>query len=62
MSPQKNRITLSQIMAILALIGILLSVVGTAWISQQPVSNTSPESVVSGEAAVPVPLEPIVQK
>lgn len=56
----KNRITLSQVMAILALLGILLSVVGTTWISQQPVSNTSLEPITSGEVSVPV--EPIVQK
>ena len=61
MSSNNNR-TLSQIMAVLALLGILLSVVGTTWISQQPVSNTSPESIVSGETQVPVDPIPVVQK
>jgi len=44
----KNHKTLSQVMAILALIGILLSVVGTAWLSQQPIpQNASIDSMIS---------------
>ncbi|MEI6711286.1 MAG: hypothetical protein WCK88_03540 [bacterium] len=38
---KRNRITLSQVMAVLALIGILLSVVGTTWLSQQPIPQSS---------------------
>lgn len=42
---KKIRITWVQVMAILALFGILLGVVGTAWISMMPVTTdvvTSP--------------------
>jgi hypothetical protein len=49
---KKIRITLSQVMAILALMGILLSVVGTAWLGQQPIPATVTPQVmplVSGE-------------
>lgn len=38
---KKVRITVAQIMAILALMGILLSAIGTAWITQLP--TTTPE-------------------
>ncbi len=50
---KKVRITLAQVMAILALMGILLSAVGTAWISQLPASS-SPEVIMSGEN-IPTP-------
>lgn len=49
-------------MAVLALLGILLSVVGTTWISQQPASNTSLEPIVSGESQVSVDPISVVQK
>lgn len=54
---KKIRITLSQVMAILALLGILLSVVGTAWLGQQPIPTVTPEimPVVSGEVIPTVP-------
>lgn len=58
---KRMRITLSQVMAILALIGILLSVVGTTWISQQPVPTISPDAIISGEIPVTTEL-PVVQK
>lgn len=57
----KNHITLSQVMAMIALLGILLSVVGTTWISQTPIP-TSSESVISGEQMVVSPELPVVQK
>jgi len=47
---KKVRITLSQIMAILALLGIFLSVIGTAWIGTQPLPATSP--LISGEQKI----------
>jgi|GEM_PF-4407227 len=50
---KKVRITLSQIMAILALIGILLSVVGTAWIGQQPIPPTPSEPIIMSGEAIP---------
>jgi hypothetical protein len=40
---RKIRITFSQVMAILALMSILLSVVGTAWMSHQPAPAVAPE-------------------
>ena len=40
----KRRVTVVQILAILALLGILFTIVGTAWIYQMPASPT-----VSGE-------------
>ena len=55
---KKARITLSQIMAILALLGIFLSIVGTAWIGRQPVvSEPIPgtEPLVSREKTIPTP-------
>lgn len=48
----KVRITWVQVMAILALFGILLGVVGTAWISTLPASATpSSDSLVSAEVS-----------
>jgi hypothetical protein len=41
---KKIRITVAQIMAILALMGILLSVVGTAWIGQSSAPVMAPTS------------------
>lgn len=61
----KPRTTLAQVMAILALLGILLSVVGTAWIGTQPLPSTVP--LISGEqniqsTSVPVILPPTSEK
>lgn len=55
---KKSRITLSQIMAILALVGILLSVVGTAWLTQMPISADSDNAnaVMSWEVSL-IPSE-----
>jgi len=39
---KKFRITWVQIMAIIALFGILLGVIGTAWISLLPMDTASP--------------------
>ena len=47
---KKIRITLAQVMAILALLGIFLSVIGTAWIGTQPLPATAP--VISGEQKI----------
>ncbi len=58
---KKNRITLSQVMAVLALLGILLSVVGTTWIGQQPIPSSSP-NIISGEQIPASSEAPIVQK
>jgi hypothetical protein len=50
---KKNRITVSQVMAILALLGICLSVVGTTWLGQQSIPQpTPPGPLVSGEEIV----------
>jgi len=48
---KKIRITLAQVMAILALLGIFLSVIGTAWIGTQPLPVTAP--LISGEQNIP---------
>ncbi len=42
---KKVRITLAQIMAILALMGILLSAVGTAWITQLSPTTSEIKSI-----------------
>jgi len=47
---KRIRITVSQVMAILALIGILLSVVGTTWIGQQSIPTVPTPTLISGEA------------
>lgn len=49
----KIRITWVQVMAILALFGILLGVVGTAWISMMPTSVPADNSpTVSAEVSL----------
>ncbi|MFA6080686.1 MAG: hypothetical protein WC753_04410 [Candidatus Gracilibacteria bacterium] len=50
---KKISITLAQVMAILALLGISLSVVGTAWIGTQPLPRTDP--LMSGEQNIQIP-------
>ncbi len=46
----KFRITWVQVMAILALFGILLGVVGTAWLGMMPAtSSTIPAPTISAE-------------
>ncbi|MBP7806458.1 hypothetical protein KA057_02130 [Candidatus Gracilibacteria bacterium] len=46
----KIRITWVQVMAILALFGILLGVVGTAWLGMMPAtSSTVPAPTISAE-------------
>jgi hypothetical protein len=48
----KIRITWVQVMAIIALFGILLGVVGTAWISMMPTDSTTPTPTVSSEVSL----------
>lgn len=49
----KIRITWVQVMAIIALFGILLGVVGTAWISMMPTDvSTAPAPTVSAEVSL----------
>lgn len=55
---KKIRITLAQVMAILALLGIFLSVVGTAWIGTQPLPVATP--LISGEQNIPKITAPTV--
>lgn len=55
---KKIRITLAQVMAVLALLGIFLSVVGTAWIGTQPIPTTAP--LISGEQNIPIISAPTV--
>lgn len=60
---KKIRITLAQVMAIVALLGIMLSVVGTAWIGTQATTTTAP--LISGEQNIPAPTAvalPVSQK
>jgi hypothetical protein len=55
---KKIRITLTQVMAVLALLGIFLSVIGTAWIGTQPLP--APTKLVSGEPNIPIISAPTV--